>query len=44
MKLSSSSTDISAYTLFTMPANRSQRRITLLIGAILACVTLAAVP
>ncbi|MDR6550396.1 MASE4 domain-containing protein [Paenibacillus qinlingensis] len=36
--------DISAFTLFTMPANRSQQRFALFIGAIIALITLLSVP
>ena len=41
---SNHSTEISAYTLFTMPSDRSQQRFAFLIGAIIALMTLFSVP
>ena len=36
--------EIPAYTLFTMPSNRLQRRSTFIIGLIIAVITLLCVP
>lgn len=41
---SSLDTEISAYTLFTIPANRSQQRFAFIVGAIIALITLMSVP